>query len=323
MKTKANAMAAAIFGMLFVAANGSALGGDDAGAAATARFALPTLDDAQRQAVGIEVRRPVLVTIPARTPAIGLVLDPAQLVREFGDMDAAQASEHAAAAESDRLQRLYGGGAGASLKMLEAARAAVAKARADAQLARAQVALHWAPLLSMPDARRRELIGAAASGRVLLLRADVLGHQSMGLVPQEALVDVDGVRTPGRVLGVLREVGESQSIGVMVAVEHPPQGLGVGARVPVDLVLPRRSGRFIPRAAVLYGEGGAYVYKQRLKSQGDREAAYEPVKIDLLLEYGNGWLVDGVHSSDEIVVHGAAALWSLQGLGKQPADDDD
>ena len=318
-------IAAMFFGMLAVAATGAVLGDDDAAAAnpSMPRSTMPGLDRAQREAVGVEVRRPALVTIPARTPAMGLVLDPSRLVREFGDMNAAEAEEHAAAAERNRLHGLYGGGAGASLKMLQAARAAAAKADAAAQAARAQVALHWTPVLSLPDERRRELIDAAAGGHALLLRADVLGQHSMGLLPRAALVDVDGVRVTGRVLGVLRQIGESQSVGLLVEVDHSPAGLGAGARVPVELVMARRSGRLVPRAAVLYGEHGAYVYRQMPTSPGDKETRYEREKVALLRAYGDGWLVDGVHADDDVVVPGAAVLWSLQGLDNQPADDDD
>ncbi len=118
-------IAAMIFGMLAVAATGAVPGNDDAAAAnpSVPRSTMPALDRAQREAVGVGVRRPALVTIPARTPAMGLVLDPSRLVREFGDMNAAEAEEHAAAAERNRLHGLYGGGAGARRKMLQAARA--------------------------------------------------------------------------------------------------------------------------------------------------------------------------------------------------------
>jgi hypothetical protein len=47
------------------------------------------------------------------------------------------------------------------------------------------------------------------------------------------------------------------------------------------------------------------------------------VKVRLLLPYGDGWLVEGVDDDDNIVVHGAGVLWSLQEVGAQQIDDDD
>ena len=38
---------------------------------------------------------------------------------------------------------------------------------------------------------------------------------------------------------------------------------------------------------------------------------------------GDGWLVGGLDDDDRIVVHGAGVLWSLEGVGEMPADDDD
>ena len=82
-------------------------------------------------------------------------------------------------------------------------------------------------------------------------------------------------------------------------------------------------GLVLPREAVLYDENGAYVYKQLAKKTAADDARYAPVKVKLLLPYGDGWLVDGVDDDDEIVVHGAGVLWSLQGMGAQQHDDDD
>ena len=41
------------------------------------------------------------------------------------------------------------------------------------------------------------------------------------------------------------------------------------------------------------------------------------------MPYGDGWLVKGVDDDDEIVVHGAGVLWSLEGMGAHPVGDDD
>jgi hypothetical protein len=48
------------------------------------------------------------------------------------------------------------------------------------------------------------------------------------------------------------------------------------------------------------------------------------VRIKLLQAHGDGWLVEGVDDDDNIVVHGAGVLWSLQGiLGHAAGDIDD
>ncbi len=123
---------------------------------------------------------------------------------------------------------------------------------------------------------------------------------------------------------MLRQASELQSVGLLVEVKNAPAGLGPGARVPVALLSAQRSSLLLPREAVLYDETGAYVYKQLTQHPNEQNTRYAPVKVTLLLAYGDGWLVDGVDDDDDnIVVQGAGVLWSLQGMGGQRPDDDE
>jgi hypothetical protein len=296
---------------------------DDQAADASQQAAQPTLNSEQRHAVGIVVAHPLAAKAPERIEALGLVLDATTLISDMGESSAARAAEHSASAEAARLRGLYDGGAGASLKMLEAAQAEQAKAQAQAEIAAARVALHWGPLAALPVGARQKLIEAATSGRSLLLRADLLGRHSLGAPISQAVLDVDGIQVPGRVLGTLRQTTELQSVGLLIEVPSAPAGLGPGARVPVALLTAERSGLLLPRDALLYDENGAYVYKQLTKKTEAEKARYAPVKVNILLPLGDGWLVEGVDGDDNIVVHGAGVLWSLQGVGARQHDDDD
>jgi hypothetical protein len=283
----------------------------------------PGLNSEQQRAVGIVVAHPVAAKAPERIDALGLVLDATALISDVGDAAAAAAAERSSSAELKRLHALHDGGAGASLKMLEAAQAEQAKAQAQSEIAAARFALHWGPLAAMPAGARERVIEASASGRSLLLRADLPGRHILGAAPAKAVLDVDGVQVPGRVLGALRQTTELQSVGLLIEVPNAPAGLGPGARMQVALMTAERSGLLLPRDAVLYDENGAYVYKQMAKDAGAQTARYAPVKVNLLLPYGDGWLVDGVDDDDNIVVRGAGVLWSLQGVGAPQHDDDD
>jgi len=114
-----------------------------------------------------------------------------------------------------------------------------------------------------------------------------------------------------------------QSVGLLIEEPNAPAGLGPGARIPVALLTAERSGLLLPRDALFYDENGAYVYKQLPKKTAAEKARYAPMKVNLLLPHGDGWLVDGVDGDDDIVVRGAGVLWSLQGVGAQQHDDDD
>jgi len=296
---------------------------DDKNAGSGPQTAQPSLNSEQQRAVGIVVAHPVAAKAPQRIEALALVLDPTALISDQGESAVAAAAEHSASAELARLRALYDGGAGASLKMLEAAQAEQAKAQAQEQLAAARFALNWGPLAALPAAARQKMIEMSISGRGLLLRADLPGRHTVGELPIKALLDVDGVEVPGRVLGLLRQTSELQSVGLLIEVPNAPQGLGPGARTQVALMTATRSGLLLPRDALLYDENGAYVYKQLAKKTAGETARYAQVKVNLLLPLGDGWLVDGVDDDDNIVVHGAGVLWSLQGVGAQQRDDDD
>lgn len=296
---------------------------DDTASKAVPQSAQPSLNMEQQRAVGIVIAHPVLARTPERIAALGVVLDATALLSDVGDSTAGAAAERAASAELARLQALHAGGAGASLKMIEAAQAEQAKAQAQAEIAAARFALHWGPLAALSGDARRKLIQASTGGHSLLLRADVPGHHTLGVLPNKAVLDVDGIQVPGRVLGTLRETAELQSVGLLIEVPNAPEGLGPGARLPVALLTAERSGMLLPREALFYDESGAYVYKQLAKQPGSQTMRYAAVKVNLLGARGEGWLVDGVDDDDDIVVRGAGVLWSLQGMGAHAVEDDD
>jgi hypothetical protein len=313
----------ALCGALLVMSAATAADDDDDSAPAAATSGPPTLNAEQQRAVGIVVAHPVPAESPDRIEALGEVLDVSALIADLGESSAASAAEHAAATESARLKELYRGGAGASLKMLEAAQAEQARAQAQSDAAGARLALRWGPVADLSPGGRQSLLEHVVAGKGLLVRADVPGRHALGALPGKALLDVDGVLVPGRVLGALKQMGEVQGAGVLIEVPHAPAGLGTGARIPVALLGAAQKGVALPDAAVLYDEGGAYVFKRLRPGPDPKRVGYGPVKVKLLSRYGSGWLVDGVDDDDDVVVHGAGVLWSLHGMGEQPADDDD
>lgn len=284
--------------------------------------AIVSLTPEQLQAIGIVVARPPAVNAPERVEALGLVLDPELLISDLGDLTAARAAQHATRTELERLRALYSGGAGASLKMLEAAEAEQAKTESHAQVAAVRFSLRWGPLDMLPGVERQEIISRFSSGRDLLVRADVLGRQGAGTVPRRALVEVDGIQVPGRVLGVLRQASELQSVGFLILVDHAPVGLSAGARLPVTLLSTQRNGRLMRRDAIFYDEKGAYVYL-KLAGKPGNDVKFRAARVTLLFAADDGWLVDGIDDDDVVVMRGAGALWSLQEMHGEAEDDDD
>jgi hypothetical protein len=296
---------------------------DDDDAPKGAQGTIPTLNREQRDAVGIVLAHAVKARPAERVAAFGQVLDPSALIDDVGALDANRAAEHAAAAEVARLQGLYKAGASASLKNLEAAQAEQAHAHAEADASSSRFGLRWAPIATMPPARRQKLIENVGAGRSALVRVDLPGQQSIGKVPETATLEIDGVIVNGRVLGVLMQAGESQSAGVLAELDAPPTGLAIGARVPGWVNWDARSGYLVPRGALIYEEGGAFVYHALAAKPGDERQQYARKKVVLLMQSGDGWLVDGLDDDDLIVVRGSGVLWSLEGIGAMPEDEDD
>lgn len=296
---------------------------EPAPAAADQSAPLPTLSAEQQRAVGIVIAAAPAAKPPQHIDAYGRVLDPSQLVADAGRLDSSRAAARAAAAETARLQGLYRG-ANASLKALQAAEAAQTEAQAHVREAQTEFLLRWGPLAQLGAARRARLIEQLAAGHQLLLRADLPGRHSLGTMPKQALVDVDGVKVPARVLGPLPQAAaRMQSVGLLLQMAHPPAGLGPGAQLPVTLEGSDRDGRVVPAGALLYGEQGVYVYRVLPDRMKDGNTQFAPVPVTLLQPVGDGWLVTGLHADERIVVHGAGVLWSMQGLGYVSEEDND
>jgi hypothetical protein len=281
------------------------------------------LTRSQQQAVGLRIDHPLPMSSAPQIEAYGVVLDPVTLLSDAGHMDSTQAVADAAAAEVARLDSLYRNNADASLKALQASRSLAIEAAAQAQTAAATLRQQWGPVAALNAASRRELIDALSAGRQLLVRADVPGHQLLSTIAPRALVIVDGISVAARVLGPLaRTDAQSQSTGWLLLVERRPEGLGAGARTHVRLQAAPLGGVLVPAAALLYGEHGAYVYRE-LSASGAERSQYAPVPVKLLLRVGDGWLVDGLGRADSIVVQGAGVLWSLEGISTFSAAEEE
>jgi hypothetical protein len=312
------------FSLLALGAVAFAATDSDDDEAPVAKGGLPTLNAEQLRAAGIMIAHPLNAELAQRDEAIGLVLDPVDLIAAAAEADAAAAGSRAASAEVERARGLYHAGTGASLKTVQSAEADQAHSHAQAETAAAKLTAHWRPVAMMPAGARQKLFDDLRGGSVLLVRADLPGRHVLGSLPDRALLEVDGIGVPGKVLGALAPRSEEvQGAGLLIEVRNAPAGLGSGARVPVTLLGGKHSGVLVSRDAVLYDDGGAFVYKQLGAKAGDKAARYNPVRVKLLQAHGDSWLVDGIDDDDNIVVHGAGVLWSLQGLVGHAAGDMD
>jgi len=281
------------------------------------------LTDAQQRAAGVRVDHPVAMANVPQVEAYGVVLDPAALITDTGRMESTQAAWHAAQADVERLAGLYRDNLNASLKSLQLAQAQESETGAQARAAAATFALQWGPVAALGAQKRHALILALGANRQLLVRAGLPGQLLADPVGPRALLDIDGVNVAARVLGSLpRTDPQLQGAAWLLAIERAPAGLGPGAHVRVLLERAPVKGLLVPAVALLYGENGAYVYRDARRSPGGKHQ-YEAAAVQLLAAVGDGWLVSGLEASDAIVVQGAGVLWSLQGIGSFSAAEEE
>src|SRR3989440_7484712 len=281
------------------------------------------LTDAQQRAAGIRVDHPVATVSAPQVEAYGLVIDPVTLVTDIGRMESTQAAWHAAQAEAARVAGLYRDNLNASLKSLQLARAQESETGAQARAAAAAFALQWGPVAALGAQKRHALIDALSANRQLLVRAGLPGQHLADSVGPRALLDIDGVNVAARVLGSLpRTDPQLQGAAWLLAVDSAPAGLGPGAHRRGLLERTPGQGPLVPAVALLYGESGAYVYRNVGRNPRGKQQ-YEAAAGQLLAAQGDGWLVSGLNAADAIVVQGAGVLWSLQGISTFSAAEEE
>jgi hypothetical protein len=292
----------------------------------------------QVTAVGIVVGHAPVGQGSDRIIAFGEVIDPEAVFADLGDAEEAEVADHASLQELERTRALSAAG-DASPKMLEAIEAERAKSQGRARATAARVASRWGPLERMNTGERERILAGLGSGGALLLRADVVGRQSIATPPRTALLDVDGVQVSARVLGVLSHRAQPQSAALLIAVAAAPPGLGAGARVPVTLMTEPLTGRLLPCEALFYDERGAFVFQRIAAEPGSAElpgtaakpagaapgaaSEFRTARIKLLGRVEGQCLVNGIDDDDEVVLRGGGALWSLLEIHGHVADGDD
>lgn len=282
-----------------------------------------SLTPSQQQAVGIRIEHPLPLTAAPQIEAFGTVLDPVVLVTDLGRVESTRVAATAAAADAARLERLYHDDMQASLKAVQASRVQSVEADAQARAAALSFRLQWGPLAAWNPAQRRALLEAVTQGQLLLLRADVSGQRIGGTIERHAVVEVEGVNVPARVLGPLpRTDASSQSVGWLLQLERHPQALGPGAHAAVLLQAAATAGLLVPATALVYSEQGTYVYRQ-LNGSGADTFHYAAATVRPLARVGGAWLVEGLERTDRVVVEGAGVLWSLQGVGTFSAAEEE
>jgi hypothetical protein len=300
----------------------AASGAAAAGSGATAPAVLH-LDSTSARRAGIEVA----VVQPAQwVPEVegyGRVVDPAPFVQAVGNLDAARSSAKTAADELAREEGLHKDQQNASMRDVEAARAAAARAAADVELAQTQLAATFGPVLAA-DPELPALTRRLARRQAALVRIDVPGG---GDRPQpergSTLVPFPGTETPlhATFLAAAPDTNPmlpGWSFLFLVAEAPPPVGTAIHAQLHGsgdDL-----HGGSIPAQALVHTGGGLFVFVRTAPDTYERRAVAARRRAD-----GTAFVSAGVEPGDTVVTTGAAELLSAEQLqgstaGAEPED---
>ena len=274
-----------------------------------------TLDAATQKVMGLQTAALAPANLAPELKAYGRVLDASPLAVLVADLAAARASGEASQADLKRLQTLTAQN-NASERALQAAEAAAARDRSQAESVRLRLLSNW---------------GAAIAGRPdLAAFAQSLASQESALVQIGLPAGASGLTTPaGARLVTLANGGgvitaqflgaapmvdaQTQGRGFLFLVAPNPAGLAPGASVTGFLSLPgeAQTGVAVPRDAVLRHNGATWVYLQT------GEATFQRVEVALERPLDTGWFVrENLKPQDRLVTVGAQQFLSEELKGQ-------
>ena len=276
-----------------------------------------TLDPQIQARLG--VRTAVLKTErrSAQIDAFAKVLDPGPLAQLETDLDSAEASAEASAAEARRTKALNASGSAVASKDAEAAEA---QAKNDAQhvlILRQRLGLEWGPgVQRLSDARRRALIKALSDGQAALVHIDTPNNEGQ---PQARSVEIDigDGQAHGELMGAARQAEPRLQSSGLIAVVRGKSAilLSIGLIQSAHINTPASApGVVIPRSAVIRFNGSDWAYVRHGQQGFERRRLEDPTAGESGL-----FVTKGFSAGDELVVQGAAELFGAeQNQGARP-----
>jgi hypothetical protein len=263
---------------------------------------------------GLQTVLPAAAGVNPEIKGYGRVLDPAPLVMALFDLDTARNALSISTKEHARIQALFAQNQNASQQALETAEAAVKRDQLLLEAARARLLTSTGPAL----AGRNDLPALAqslASLHTALVRIDLLPGASWEPTAGARLAPLaaSGKLAEAEFVGAAPSTdAQTQGPGFvfLLRTNAPPPGTAMVGHLPSSG--PAEKGWQIPRGAVVWYEGAAWIYEQT----GDEE--FERFLVTLERPWAEGWLVTGeVSGTNRLVVVGAQTLLSeqLKGAG--------
>ena len=252
---------------------------------------------AKRTAAGIVLAKPTASILASEVQAYGRVLDPVPLVTIVGEIETSRAALAASEKELARVKKLFAAGGNASGQAVEAAEASVARDRAASGSARVRLLAGWGRELA-GVADLKFVTEALEQGRALA-RLDVLPGESPAATPKTARVALAGSNEQfdADVLGAAPVAdAQVQGLSFLVLLRDHPVGVGSALRATLPGVGEPQKTLVVPRSAVVYHQGSAWIYVL------GEEDTFERKLVEPGRSAGENVAVAGALDADEQVV---------------------
>jgi len=266
------------------------------------------LPPAKRQAAGITLAKPGETLLAPEVQAFGRVIDPTPFVTLVAEQETARATLAASEKELARVKRLHELGGNASAQALETAQANAGRDRAAAASARVRLLAGWGRKLAA-DANLGTLRDALEKGAALV-RLDVLPGETPAPDVKIAHVSLPGAD----------QVFEAEVIGPAPVADPQVQGAsfiaivrehllpaGAALRATLAGVGEAEKAVLVPRSAVVYHQGSAWIYVLGEEDTFERKIVTLGRSMDDSVAISNG-----VESGEQVVITGAQQLLSAE-----------
>jgi hypothetical protein len=234
------------------------------------------------------------------------ILDATQLITLVSDWQSATAAAEASTNEAKRLTLLHQDEENASLKSVQAARAASAADQGKARALSARIALEWSPELKRTATALAERL---SDGRIVLLRVEFAGNATLATGSEFLLTEPGNAgqhwtaRTIGKASGT-QVIGPGSAFLAEAAAPELHVGRRLLVSVPAGSAV---TGSILPAAAIVTFAAQQWCFEKR----GADHFVRRPVPPDAVAT-AQGYLVAADFTSHTIVVHGASLLLSAQ-----------
>jgi hypothetical protein len=272
---------------------------------------------AKREKLGIVLSTPAEQTLTPEVTAFGRVLDATALITVSAELTTAQASVAASDSALDRIKKLFATGDNASAQAVEAAQLTATQNKAALASARVRLLANW----GRDIAKNIENVSQALENGASLARLDVLPGETPAATPKKARLRLPGSSDvfDADVLGAAPVADpQVQGASFLVLIADHPLPVGAALRATLPGVGEATPSLVIPRSAVVYHQGSAWVYALGEENTFERKI----VTLGREMSADKVTIMGGLEASEQVVTKRAQHLLSAElQAGGAPVED--